>query len=180
MNAVTLCHSVQARHASVTMTAGPILRYCPACHHTPPEPYPYHGSRYGQVGAFTCGQCGAQVSLTDGDCHPPVAYHARPTPDAPTVTETIRFEDLYRINEADFRRVERWTGLRLLGDTTGTIWDFSALVARVAAEVDRQALPLRPATPVLPFVTWVPQPFRAWLDLYAALEDAGLRPQGPG
>lgn len=180
MDAVTLRHSVRGRHASVTMTAGPILRYCPACHHTPPEPYPYHGSRYGQVGAFTCGHCGAQVSLTDGDCHPPVVYHARPTPAAPTVTETIRFEALYRITEADFRQVERWTGLRLLGDTTETIGDFPARVERVAAEVARRALPPRPATPGLPFVTWVPQPFRVWLDLYATLEGAGQSPQGPG
>ncbi|MFC4638913.1 hypothetical protein [Deinococcus hohokamensis] len=167
---VTLYHSARRPRPSVMMTEGPILAYCPACQFTARTPYPYHGSRYGHVGGFRCEQCGADVTLTDRDCYPPVTYHARPTPAGPAITETILYEELYRINEPDFRRLERWTGLTLLGQGDQQPLKFEQLVTRVAAEVQRRGLPHQPARFALPFVTWVPEPFGQWLDLYATLE----------
>lgn len=151
------------------MTGGPILRYCPACHFTSRTPFLYHGSRYGHVGAFSCEGCGERVNLLDRDCYPPVRYFAQ-TDTGESVQETILYEDLYRINEPDFRRMERWTGLGLLSADGDKALDFGGVVTRVAAEVQRRELALRPASYGLPFVTWVPEPFREWLDLYTTLE----------
>ncbi|PTA66822.1 hypothetical protein C8263_15905 [Deinococcus arcticus] len=167
---VTLYHSVRTRQPSVMMTAGPILQYCPACGFLPHTPFLYHGSRYGHVGGFGCGGCGARVNMVDRDCYPPVQYFARQREGGPAATQTILYEDLYRINEPDFRRVERWTGLSLLNPEGDRQMDFEGVVARVAGEVARRGLLLQTATPLLPFVTWVPQPFETWLGLYATLE----------
>ncbi|MVN85785.1 hypothetical protein GO986_03295 [Deinococcus sp. HMF7620] len=169
---VTLYHSVRTRKPSVMMTQGPILRYCPACQHTSRTPLLYNGSRYGHVGGFECERCGARVNMVDRDCYPPVQYFARQTPDGPTATETILYEDLYRINEPDFRQIERWTGLTLLRQEDEKALAFEPLVAQVADEVARRALPLQTAAFSRPFVTWVPEPFQTWLNLYATLERA--------
>ena len=166
---ITLYHSARPPRPSVMMTEGPILRYCPACHFTARTPFPYHGSRYGHVGSFPCESCGAKVNLLDGDCYPPVRYFAS-TSTGEAAQETILYEDLYRINEPDFRRLERWTGLSLLPPEGHKALDFGEVVARVAAEVKRRDLPPRSAVYGLPFVTWVPDPFREWLDLHATLE----------
>lgn len=169
---VTLYHSVRTRRPSVMMTSGPILQYCPACGFTPHTPFLYHGSRYGHVGGFGCGGCGARVNMVDRDCYPPVQYFARQHEDGPAATQTILYEDLYRINEPDFRRVERWTGLSLLSPEGDQKLDFESVVARVAQTVTARGLPLQAPSFNLPFVTWVPEPFALWLRLYATLEQS--------
>ncbi|SMB95405.1 hypothetical protein SAMN00790413_02819 [Deinococcus hopiensis KR-140] len=154
------------------VTEGPILRY----RFTVGAPFLHHGSRYGHVGAFPCKGCGAKVNLL-GDCDPPVRYFAAATGRA--AQETLRYEELYRINAPDSRWAERWTGLNLLSSDGDKALGPENIVARLA-EVRRRALPAWSASYTLAFATWVPESLREWLDLRAAPKGSPQdQPPGP-
>ncbi|MFC4424925.1 hypothetical protein [Deinococcus navajonensis] len=174
---MTTVHYWARRRDPVTeLRVGPILTYCPNCHFIPHSPHLYRGSRYGDVGGFSCQQCGGRVSVRDQDCRPPIQYSFMP--DGPSggsdgPSETIVYETLYRIRWTDFERVEAWTGRTILGKTGSGTFEFEPVVELLASHVRRQGLEVREAPIGLGIITWIPEPFRQWLDLLhscAALE----------
>ncbi|MBF0416850.1 MAG: ankyrin repeat domain-containing protein [Magnetococcales bacterium] len=57
------------------MESGPILKICINCLYPYRVAYPYHGSRYGQVGGYGCPRCQAYFALIDDDmCNSQVHY----------------------------------------------------------------------------------------------------------
>jgi hypothetical protein len=192
---VVLSVSVRKGRLYADMTRGPILRYCPVCQHLSRTPYPYSGSRYGQVGSFTCERCGAEVVLIDGDCRPPIQYSVSSRAGAHETRSgvTIWHEDLYGVLPEDFRRIERWTGLNFFDGVRAATLPFHAIMERLEAWVAQRggALTepldatrwgewmelvfgdgsarrggLRPHELPQPYISVIPEPFRRWLALY--------------
>lgn len=160
------------RNPVTELREGPILTYCPNCHFIPHTPHLYWGSRYGDLGGFTCQQCGGEVQVRDQDCRPPVQYIFRSdgaSGRATGPTETIVYEALYRIQWADLQQVEAWTGHTILGKTGSGTFEFEPVVERLSDHVHQQGLELVQAPIELPFITWIPEPFRQWLDLTHSL-----------
>lgn len=196
--AVILQVSVRRGRLYADLASGPILRYCPACGHVSPTPYPYSGSRYGQVGGYACERCGADIALTDGDCRPPIHYsvssRAAQAGHHPGVS--IWHEDLYGIAPRDFLRIGAWTGLAFFEGVDSAGIPFARLMERLEAWVaehgpatiervdeakygewmevvfgdaaERNEGGLRPRDLARPFTTVIPEPFRRWLALYYA------------
>lgn len=148
------------RQPSTWLLDVPIFTVCPNCAFTPHEALRYVGSRYGYVGGFTCPQCRAKVSITDGDCRPPVRFTAD-TPGQPQVS--FIYEDVYRLTWADLERAGALTRAPLIPPGEKGYVDFDAALRALEAEIARLDLP-HGVAPLPEGVTWVPLPLRAWLD----------------
>lgn len=138
----------------------PIFTVCPNCGFVPHEALRYVGSRYGYVGSFTCSSCGARVSITDGDCRPPVRFTAA-VPGDPQ--RSFIYEDVYRLNWADLERAQAVTRTTLIPPGEKGYVDVAAALRALEAEVVRLGVPHAQA-PLPDGVSWVPLPMRAWLD----------------
>lgn len=168
---VRLYFNRTGRQPSTWLLDVPIFTVCPACGFVPHEARRYVGSRYGHVGGFTCGRCGARVTILDGDCRPPVRFVA----DVPGKPErSFVFEDVYRLNWADLTRAGALTGTALIPPGEKGYVEFGAALAAVQGEVAR--LDLLPVPAPLPEgVPWVPEPLRAWLDALFTLDGPATR-----
>ena len=174
----TLYYWARPRDPVIELRTGPILTYCPNCHFIPRTPHLYAGSRYGDMGSFTCQQCGGKVSVRDQDCRPPIEYsYSRPdTPPGRSSGpfQTIVYEELYRIQWTDFQQVEAWTGQTFLEKTGSGTFAFEPIFEMLAGHVRQQGLNVQEAPIELPFITWIPEPFRQWLDLTHTLKQHQL------
>mgnify|MGYP003341402645 FL=1 len=148
------------RQPSTWLLDAPIFTVCPNCGFTPPEARRYVGSRYGLVGSFTCAACGAKVTITDGDCYPPVRFTAD-LPGKPQVS--FVYEDVYRLNWADLERAGAALRTSLIPPGEKGYVDVEAALRALEAEIARRGLP-HASAPLPDGVTWVPLPLRAWLD----------------
>lgn len=163
---VRLYFNRTGRQPSTWLLDVPIFTVCPACGFVPHEARRYVGSRYGHVGGFTCGRCGARVTMLDGDCRPPVRFVA----DVPGKPErSFVFEDVYRLNWADLMRAGALTRTVLIPPGEKGYVEFEAALAAVQGEVARLGVAIVPA-PLPEGVPWVPEPLRAWLDALFTLD----------
>lgn len=169
---IRLYFSLRTRQPSAHLREAPILMVCPACGYVPHEARQYYGSRYGHVGNFTCGRCGAKVTITDGDCFPPVRYIA--TGARGQSSESFVFEELYRVNWTDLKQAEALTGAVIVPPGEQGEVDFQAALHVLEATVSQSGLP-RLTAPLPTGIPWVPAPFRAWLDALSTLEGTGVR-----
>lgn len=173
-----LYYWARPRDPVTELRGGPILTYCPNCHFIPHTPHLYAGSRYGDMGSFTCQQCSGKVSVRDQDCRPPIQYSFSRS-DAPSgrssgPSQTIVYEELYRIQWTDLQQVEVWTGQTILGKTSSGTFAFEPVVEMLASHVGQRRLEVQEAPIELPFITWIPEPFRQWLDLTHTLRQHHL------
>ncbi|GGO40792.1 hypothetical protein GCM10008949_50680 [Deinococcus humi] len=168
----TVYYWARPREPITELTEGPILMYCPHCHFIPHTPHLYRGSRYGDMGGFTCGQCGGEVRVRDQDCRPPITYTFKSdglSAGSNGPTETIVYEALYQVQWANLEQIEAWTGHTILAKTGSGTFELEPVVEMLADHVRQQGLEVRKAPIEHPFITWIPEPFRQWLDLIHSL-----------
>ena len=102
--------------------------FCRSCHQSQKELFLHCGSRYGQVGSFTCEFCGASIALVDND----------------NIVDSIRvndepcsFEKLYLLSADYIEWFQEWYGISLATGNLSEGWTHWMTVDRLREQIEK-------------------------------------------